>query len=192
MNEIKEKIKDEVESLTNKFIVLLDTPAENYCDTAMCSADFMVGKGKTGVYVSASRPYRFILKEMQKRGVNLSNLLFIDCISRMAGEHPCGECSYVENPSALDEISRHITSLLDKIESNEKFLIMDSLSTLLIYNSANSIKDFLTFLINKLRLEGIDCIILVIEHEAPPDLKSELVGMCDKSIAFSGMDLAGG
>jgi archaellum biogenesis ATPase FlaH len=192
MKEIKEKIKEEIEPMSNKFIVLLDTPAEKYCDAAMCSADFMVGKGRTGVYVSASRPYRFMLKEMQKRGINPDNLLFIDCISRMAGEQPRGKCLYVENPSALGEISLHIASILDKIESNEKFLIMDSLSTLLIYNSANSIKDFLTFLINKLRLEGIDCIILVIEQEAPPDLRSALVGMCDKSITFNGMDFAGG
>lgn len=191
-DKIKDKIKEEIEVLGSKFIVTLDTPAEKYCDTAMDSAEFMLGKGKKGVYVTASRPYMFMLREMQKRGVNIDNLVFIDCISCMAGEHTFRECDYVENPAALDEISMHIASLLDKIQSNEKFLIIDSLSTLLIYSSANLVKDFLTFLINKLRRDGIDCIILIIEKEAPPDMKKIIAGMCDKSIEFCGMDLAEG
>jgi len=182
MEEIENKIKKEFETSSEKFVVLLDIPAEKYFATSMDSANFMSEGGKKGVYVTVSRPYRFISKEMQKRSINTDNLLFIDCISCMAGDYSDGTCTFVENPAALEEISMHIISLLDKIESDEKFLIMDSVSALLIYNGTNSVKEFLMFLINKLRLEKVNGILLVIGNDAPGDLKQILIAMCDKAI----------
>ena len=184
----KSKVSEEFEAVTDKFVVLLNTPPEKYFDTAINSTNLMLKKGKTGVYITASRPYRFITREMQKRSVDTKNLLFIDCISFMSGEHSAGTCTYIENPAALEEISMHIGSLLSEIESDEKFLIMDSISTLLIYNSPGSVKEFAMFLINKLRLEGVDGILLAIEKELPEDLEQILISMCDKSIIFDNLD----
>ena len=176
------KIKKEFEVLSGSFVLLLDTHAENYFESVMDSADFMSGKGKKGVYVTISRPYRYLSKEMQKRGIKTENIIFIDCISSMAGEHGSENCVLVENPAALEEVSMHISSSLSKIKSGEKFLIMDSISTLLIYNSLNSVKEFSMFLINKLGLEGVDGVLVTLGKESPEDLKQILIAMCDKVI----------
>jgi archaellum biogenesis ATPase FlaH len=182
MPDLNEQIKNEFEALSSNFIVVLDTRAENYSNAVMESAKCMAGKDKKGVYITISRPYRYILREMQKRNIPTDNIFFLDCVSYMAGGRGEGNCTFVENPAALEEISMYITSSLDKIESPEKFLILDSLSTLLIYNSLNSIKEFSMFLMNKLRLEGIDGVLVIIEKEAPEDLKQILISMCDKTI----------
>lgn len=176
------KVKKELEALSGTFVLMLDTHAETYFDSVMESASFMTGRGKKGVYVTISRPYRYLSKEMQKRKIKTDDIIFIDCISSMAGEHGSANCVLVENPAALEEISMHVSSSLSRIESDEKFLIMDSLSTLLIYNSLNSVKEFSMFLINKLRLESIDGILVIIGKEAPEDLKQILIAMSDKVI----------
>jgi len=181
MSNIKNPIENEFETLNGEFIFLLDTRPEDYFDAVMEITKLMSSRGK-GVYVIVSRPYRFILNEMQRRKINTDNILFLDCISAMAGEHGDKVCKYVESPAALEEIGMHIGLLLDKIESKEKFLILDSISALLIYNSKNSLKEFSMFLINRLRLEKVTGVLVIIEKEIPDDLKQILIAMCDKVI----------
>jgi len=181
MSDVNNQIKKEFGTLKSNFLVLLNVNAENYFEAVMKSASIM-SKRKKGVYVTVTRPCRFILKEMKKRNINTDNILFLDCISAMAGESGNEFFTCIENPAAIEEISMHINSLLNKIESDEKFLLIDSLSTLLIYNSIDSVKEFSMFLTNMLRLKGVDGILVIIEKEAPEDLKQILIAMCDKVI----------
>jgi len=177
----KKKIKKEFETLSGRFIVLLNMTAENYFDVAMETAELMSKRGK-GIYVTVSRPCGHISEKMQKRNINTDNISFIDCVSAMSGGDENKNYIFVESPSALEEICLQITLSLDKIISDEKFLIVDSISTLLIYNSIDSIKKFSMFLINKLKLEGVNGILMVIEGETNEELKQSLIGMCDKTI----------
>jgi len=179
---IKDKIEKEFKTLDDKSVVLLDLNAENYFEAVMHAVDFMLKKGRKGVFITVSRPYKYILREMQKRNIATENLLFIDCTSAMAGEHDGASCTYIENPAALEEIGMQIGSLLDAIKSEEKFLIVDSISALLIYNTAPSIKEFSMFLINKMRLEGVTGILVTIEKDVPEDIKRILIAMCDEVI----------
>ena len=39
------------------------------------------------------------------------------------------------------------------------------------------------FLINKLRLDNVNGVLVIIEKEAPEDLKQILIAMCDKTIS---------
>jgi len=180
--ELKKQIEKEFETVQEDTLTLLNLTAENYFDAVMESLRLMVERGEKGVYVTVSRPHKYLRMEMRKRGIRTDGILFLDCISSMAGERDDMTCTYVENPSSLEEISMHIGSLLDKIDSGKKFLIMDSFSTFLIYNGKNSMKEFAMFLINKLRLEGVGGILVILEREAPDDLKQILIAMCDRVI----------
>jgi KaiC/GvpD/RAD55 family RecA-like ATPase len=178
--EVKDKLEKELESLGDNFVILLDVKAENYSEAVLCATEFMLKKGKKGVYVAASRPYKFILKEMGKRNIETENLLFIDCISGMGGERDGGEiCTYVENPAAIEEIIMHVSLSLRKLKSRGNFLIMDSISTLLIYNTLHSMEEFSMFLINKMRLEDVSGILIIIEKQVPEELEQILTAMCD-------------
>jgi len=167
----------------DNFVILLDVKAENYSEAVLCAAEFMLKKGKKGVYVAASRPYIFILKQMGKRNIGTGNLLFIDCTSGMGGEQDGGgACTYIENPAALEEISMHISLSLRKLNPGGNFLIMDSISTLLIYNTLHSMEEFSMFLINKMRMEDVSCILIIIEKQVPEELEQILTAMCDRVI----------
>lgn len=178
---IKDQIREKFESAGDPQLILLNTSSENYFEAVMESTKFMLKEGE-GIYFTASRPYRYISKEMQRRKIKTDDLVFIDCISIMAGEHSNGDCIFVENPAALEEISMYIDSMLDKMEGSKKFLVMDSLSTLLIYNSQASVKEFSMFLMNKLRIHGVGGVFVVLERELPKDIKQILIAMCDKTV----------
>ncbi len=70
---------------------------------------------------------------------------------------------------------------MGKLKSNEKFLIIDSISALLIYNTPSSVKECLTPLITTLRLLGMAGIVIT-TNETPKELEQLLMSMSDNLI----------
>lgn len=185
MSDLKSKLEEEIKALNDNFILLIDTRAENYFDVVMEAISLIIERDEKGVYLTSSRPYSFILKEMQKRNIKSEGIMFIDGISYMSGSMDCSnkkDCIFIENPAALEEMIMHLTPLINKIKSDKKFLIIDSISTLLIYNDAISLKKFSMSLTNMLRMNEMKGVLMVIEKEAPDELKQILMSMCDKTI----------
>ena len=185
MDSIEEKIQADLKDTPNDSIILISTGAEEYFTAVLTSLKVLLNqKEMGGVYITISRPYSYLSKVLKERGINTKNLLFIDCISCMAGEMP-GErerCIFIESPTSLEEITMYIDRLFEQVKTPDKFLFLDSLSTLLIYNSLRSAEEFSHYLINKLRLRGMGGIFISIEHELPEDLPQVLSQVCDKTI----------
>ena len=119
---------------------------------------------------------------LKNNGVNIENLYYIDCISRTSSiEESTARCEYIDNPSNLVGISIGIDNSFKKINSKKRFLVFDSISTLLIYNKSDSVLQFINHLINKLRKEKIKGIIMSIE-EGNPELINQVVQFCDKAV----------
>jgi len=150
--------------------------------------DLVVNKGMGGVIISVSGPYEMIYSEMEEAGIPPEDVHFIDCISLMAGKL-MGEKSdravFVENPSSLEEISMYLDRMLLNVESDKKFLILDSLSSLMIYNSEKTVKEFGHFLINKVRLADHKGILMSIERKGTEGLVHDLIPMCDAAIRWT-------
>ena len=53
-----------------------------------------------------------------------------------------------------------------KIMPNDKILLIDSLSALLVYNSEDIIGKFTNFIINKMRLTDVSTIIICLKSDA--------------------------
>jgi hypothetical protein len=138
-----------------------------------------------GIYVSVSKPYEQITKAMELAKVRSSNLFFIDCISHMAGKLPekAENAVFIENPSSLEEISLYIDKLMVRIPE-PKFILLDSLSSLLIYNNERSVEEFTHLVINKMRLENVGGIIVSIKQKEAEALTNTLIPMCDREIVL--------
>ena len=70
--------------------------------------------------------------------------------------------------------------LLD--EKKIKFVIIDSLSTLLLYNDAKEVEKFLHGLFNKTRKSNASIIITSPKEKSKEDLFAEITQFCDKEI----------
>jgi hypothetical protein len=168
---------------------LISSKSEDHTRVVSKTLDIFVNQhGMGGVYISVSRPYESIASAMKATNIPSNDIYFIDCISQMAGKGQRGggdeNVVCVENPSSLEEISMYLDRMLSKVQKPKKFLFLDSLTSLLIFITDKSVKEFTHFLINKIRLENIAGIILSIEKKEAEDLVKTLTPMCDAEIRF--------
>ncbi|MEM4327299.1 MAG: hypothetical protein QXZ13_04000 [Candidatus Diapherotrites archaeon] len=137
-------------------------------------------KGDVIIYVTANRSYYYLNDFFKSRGFNISKFFFIDCTgTTKEEEQEAPNCIFVNSPQNLTEISIAINELAEGVKG-EKILLLDSLSTLLLYNDADVIGKFSHFFINKLHLSGISTIILALESDIDKDIIRRLESMSDE------------
>ena len=64
----------------------------------------------------------------------------------------------------------------------EKFIFLDNLATLLIYNEEDSLAEFIHFIINKMRINNITGVLLGVKEEMDPKFLNRIKSFCDKII----------
>ena len=179
-------IADEFEDIAQGGVVVVSSKSKHHMDAVATLLNILVNeRGMGGVYISLTRPYEYIVKALDKAETKSSDIYFIDCISQMAGKVPDKtdkNIVFVENPSSLEEVTMYLDRMLSRVTAEKHFLFLDSLSSLLIYNTPKSVKEFTHFIINKMRLEGITGVILSIEKKEANELLETLTPMCDKEI----------
>lgn len=185
---LKNKVVDELNSLGGNAIALLSYDSSVQEDVISAVIELLSKeRGCGGVYISFSRPYIHIKAMLEAAGLDISNLYFVDCISSMTGKMPAASTGgdnivYVENPSSLEEVGIHVDKMLEKIETESKFIILDSVSSILIYNSPKSSEEFIHFLVSKMRLKNVEGVILSIRKKESEELIKTLTPLCDKTI----------
>ncbi len=185
MVDFEERLRQKLQGIEKGHITLILTMPADYFRSVLVVLDVLVNeKDCGGVYMTVSKPHAFISRVLERENIPTKKLFFIDFISCMAGEKvgARGNCIFVENPASLEEISMYAEELIEKLDTPEKFLLLDSLSTLLIYNNAQSVKKFSHFLINKLRMDGMSGIFVTLEDDASRDLTDTLIHLCDSVI----------
>ncbi|MFH1055245.1 MAG: hypothetical protein V1744_04025 [Candidatus Altiarchaeota archaeon] len=188
MEDIKTKLNVMLKEMGANTVVLVSAKSENHTAVVTNMMDILVNqRGMGGVYLNITKPYEFIRTAMKEANVPQKDVYFIDCISLTAGKAPQGgddNVVFVENPSSLEEVSMYLDRMLDRVRKEKKFLFLDSLSSLLIYNTEKSVKEFTHFLINNIRLKNIAGVVLSIEKKEVEELVKTLNPMCDIEIRF--------
>jgi len=94
-------------------------------------------KNIPGIYVSLNKTQKSIENILKQNGINTNKLFFIDCVT---SEKTRDDVLHIV-PDQLDLLSSAINAFMKDIKG-EKFLIVDALSTLLIYNDENKVAKF--------------------------------------------------
>lgn len=137
-----------------------------------------------GVYVTLNKPAEVLEKKFQKDSIDTRLIIFIDCFSRTGDDQIRREKNilYIGSPERLSDISVSIDQAINAIPSDKKFIVFDSLSTLLIYNKSGTVARFVHFLSTKMRTLKVKGIILSMEKEQEKDLLNDLSQFCDARI----------
>jgi KaiC/GvpD/RAD55 family RecA-like ATPase len=104
----------------------------------------------TGIYVSLNEPQENVQYILKKVGINTENLFFIDCF---VSKEKNSDILRID-PARLDLLNAAVESLIKKIEG-QKILVIDALSTLLIYNDENKVVKFVKKLIEDCSRNGV-------------------------------------
>jgi archaellum biogenesis ATPase FlaH len=156
----------------------------NYGDIIQALMEQITSRtGDDWVYIAITRPYDTIIQQYDYIK-DKANIKFVDCVSRAAGittTYP--NCKYIESPVALEKIMLDaISTFRNTPENRGKYLIIDSLSSLLIYNEGQMVTEFLTHLTNRARLSDIHCVYLMIEEETDETINKMIYLRSDKII----------
>lgn len=133
-------------------------------------------------FVTANNTFKHILKNFEIVS-ELKNIKFIDCISAVTGMPlPHDQCTYIQSPTMLEKIGLEIMNNFKELSDDvEKYVVIDSLSSLLIYNDSELIREFISLLMNRTRVENIHIISILVEEEVD---SNKLIQLNDKIIVL--------
>lgn len=174
----------EVEELADNPIAAFLVPNKLYSNTNIALLKALANTKKlSGIYITVNKPYESIITLLQKNAVNVSSLFFIDLVTKLTEEQPnrIDNCLFMESPESLTDLSIALGEAVNSIPG-EKFIFLDTLSTLLIYNKAETVTKFAHFLTSKIRKWGVKGIIISLVKETKPELQAALAQFCDKVV----------
>jgi hypothetical protein len=157
-------------------------PGPNYQELLQALFERIQSKpDEAWVYVTVTKPFQNISNQLPFI-TEMKNIRFIDCISRAAGiSKATKNVIFVESPTMLEKIGLEIMNIFKEVDpKTRKYLVIDSLTNLIIYNDPNIVTEFFNHLINRTRARDINTISLAIEEEGMESYLNRLVFLNDK------------
>lgn len=168
----------------NKLFLFLST-AERIRQDNITVIHQMHAKGYKVLVVTTNQPYLILRRMYDKKGIDLARVYFIDAITRYAaGTVPEGtpDCHFVNSPSNLTDLGIAITEALALLGGTNVCILLDSISTMLIYIPSVNISKFVHFITSKLRLVNAAGVFLAVEKGLDPLLMTQLTTFVDEII----------
>jgi KaiC/GvpD/RAD55 family RecA-like ATPase len=146
--------------------------------------------------ILSSMPTEQLLARSRDFGLDLEaylrqkRLILLDCITRFTETEeeskliPLREdVFYASSPSDLSEISVKLSeALASDISKGEKWMMLDSITTLSLYNTTGGFLRFMQFLFRKLRLLNFDETMILVRDESSDSMIQSLKQYCSKII----------
>lgn len=131
-----------------------------------------------GIYVTLNKPFTNLARTFERAGIPVDTLFFVDAVTNVPSveEHSTHICLGPGND--LSNICIAISKIVNRFQ--EKFLFLDSLSTLLIYNDPKAVAKFAHLLSEKMRRWGTAGSLLTVEMNVERDVVLQLAPFCDK------------
>ena len=137
--------------------------------------------GMEGVFVSANKPYLTIEENFRKFGI-LDKIIFVDCASILAGDNPSGErIVLINNPADLTQLALSLTRSIERL-GEKRFLVFDSLTTLLIYSKLGPLTQFTHSLGLMMKTKKVTCFFLAVDQEATKEMLRFLSTIADEFV----------
>lgn len=184
-NEIEAKIEQEFKDLPENFVVNLVVDQHVYNQVPMVIVGHIMKKMqlKQGLYVSLTKPYEVIYDELNQNNLNADALYYIDLISKETGKvQTKDKVLYLEDPSSITELLLVIKTICG--EGKIKFIFLNSLDTLWLYNGAKAVEKFIRSLIIHARKSNVSVILTSPKEENKEDMLASITQFCDKEIGL--------
>ena len=105
------------------------------------------------------------------------SLVYLDSITNTP-ECRTEECRFLGRMRELTDLSIALVKMISE-EKEVKFVFVDSVSTLLIYNDAKSVARFFHSVTEKLRSKNLPAALVLVEMDEGKDTVAQLSQFCD-------------
>ncbi len=170
-------------------LVLLIVPGDKVDNVNREILKYFVNKKKAiCIYTTFTKPYKIIVNHLKKEGIDVDKVFLIDCVTpvteidEIVGNSRAIFCQ----PNSLTNISISITTALKNMpREKNRILILDTISTLMLYNSKNTVVKFIHHLIGEIRKYNVKSFIFTLDEESDKSIISEVSRFCDISLKLS-------
>jgi hypothetical protein len=171
-----------------EYVALATVDAKHYQETNLDIIKHLTDKNVPGVYATLNKPFGTMQKIFKDKDIDERLIIFIDAVTQTAGGdiEKTDKCLFIGSPENLSDISIAMDQAVRALPSEEKFVFFDSLSTLLIYNSIETVSKFIHFLASKMRVWKVKGIIVSLRKEKDEELINALMQFCDAVLDFGG------
>ncbi len=155
---------EEIFSKSQTALVVI--PSSSYSETVLRNLNQL--SGKTVCYVTLNKTFQSIKEGLKKEEGDFRNFVFVDGVTRLIenGPNQAKGCYFVSSPRALDELQEMVKKF---VRHQFEFIVFDSVTSLLIYNSQNEVAKFLMNAVNKIEAGKTKAVFYVLglkEHES--------------------------
>ncbi len=138
-------------------------------------------KKDVSCYVTLTRPFKSLVGFLEKIKIDTDSIFFIDTSTKMTGSKDLNadNCLFIDSPSALTSLSISINKVSEA--SEPKYILFDSLSSLLIYNPEQMIIKFTKDLVNKIRISKSTLTLICLDGKDEANLIEKISMFVDKT-----------
>ena len=158
-------------------ITLVLVPADELLQTNLRILKHFTPHFDTCLYLSVNFDYNRLIETLHRHHLDPKKFFVIDCLG---GHRRNGQCISLPSPSALTELGIAMSQAIQSLPPGQSFLVVDALSTLVVYNPPDYVARFAHFLISKAKAAGIPTILLAAEKEMGEPLYAEVAQFCDR------------
>ena len=177
-----DKLQKELENTSEDSIVLLETNPDSSLDTYIAVIKLLAKKNNKGIIISANRPYITLMKLYEQHNIDTKNMFILDLISKNQNELlKAKNVIFLNNISALTDIALSFNDCLKTIPE-KKFVVIDSITTMLMHNQPYVFARFIHSMLTIMRLNQIGGILISIDMKTNKDVRAEIAQLCDKVI----------
>jgi len=143
------------------------------------------------IVVTTNQLAGILKKNYDKHGIPQEKIYFVDAVTKYAGGTNLPQmknCRYISNPGNLTDMGIAIIESIKELEGKKTCLLLDSINSMLIYIPSHHITKFIHFVTNKLRIQNLSGIFLLVEKGIDPNVLSQLTTFVDEVIDADTMD----
>jgi len=172
---IREEIDRQVSSVEAPLILLSVTPTR-YQEAVLEVLRYFSERFGMGLYVTLNKPTATLVDYFGKAGVK-GKLVFLDSITNIS-EQETEICLFLGRMRELSDLSIGMSKMVSG-RNGIKFVLFDSVSTLLIYNDTKSVQRFCHVCAERFRSMGLPAAFVSVEVGEGMDMIAQLAQFCD-------------
>lgn len=162
-------------------ILLINVRPEKYHEITREIFRTMSKSGGYWIYVTVNKPISALKESFVRKKLDLSGIFFID-MSSGPGIKKDANCLYLGDPHDLTSVSIAIDQAIGSMKGR-KFVVFDSVNTLLNYNNESVVIRFMHSITGKMRAESARAVILSVGN-MKETVASQLTQFCDQSVSI--------
>jgi len=125
-----------------------------------------------------------LAEDLKAENVRTDQIFFIDMVTKYVGtpKEEAPNCIFIDSPQDLTDMAIVMQQAADHFKGKCPLIILDSISTLLIYNDIKVISKFSHFFTEKIKLWKAKGVVFSVQKETDEKLMELLTQFCDERV----------